>query len=80
MKNRRSLTVEYIRVIATFYDREGNVVIATTRRALKFASNPNRLNVAFTRPKCKLIVVGNGKVIVQNDDLLIYKFWNMLTI
>ncbi len=67
-----------VNTVDAFQGREKDVVIfsvtATTRRTLKFASNPNRLNVAFTRPKYKLIVVGNGKAIVQNDDLLIYKF------
>jgi len=67
-----------VNTVDAFQGREKDVVIfsvtATTRKKLKFASNPNRLNVAFTRPKYKLIVVGNGKAIVQNDDLLIYKF------
>ena len=67
-----------VNTVDAFQGREKDVVIfsvtATTRRTLEFASNPNRLNVAFTRPKYKLIVVGKGKAIVQNDDLLIYKF------
>jgi len=67
-----------INTVDAFQGREKDVIIlsltATTSRGMRFASNPNRLNVALTRPKYKLIVVGNGKRIVENKDLLIYRF------
>ena len=66
--------------VDAFQGREKDVVIfsvtATKKNSLKFVSDPNRLNVAVTRPKCKLIVVGNGKSIYdqlkqEQDDLLL---------
>ena len=42
---------------------------------LKFASNINRLNVALTRPRCKLVVVAKGKSVdSENRSLLIHHF------
>jgi len=65
-----------INTVDAFQGRQKDVIIfsLTATDKLNFASNPNRINVAFTRPKYKLIVVGNGSSIVKNDGLLIYKF------
>ncbi len=51
-----------INTVDAFQGRERDAVVfsLTSTGNLKFASNPNRLNVAFTRPKYKLIVVGNA--------------------
>jgi len=45
----------------------------TSTENMKFVSNPNRLNVAFTRARKKLLVVGNGNSIYKAKGLL-YKF------
>ena len=66
-----------INTIDAFQGREKDIIIfsLTATKRLDFASNPNRLNVAFTRPKYKLMVVGNGKSITTyGEKLLIYDF------
>lgn len=65
-----------INTVDAFQGREKDVIIfsVTATNNLRFASDPHRLNVALTRAKKKLIVVGNGKSIRMRRDLLIYKF------
>jgi superfamily I DNA and/or RNA helicase len=62
--------------VDAFQGREKDVVIfsITSTGEMRFVSNPNRLNVAFTRARRKLIVVGNGKAIYRSKDCLLYKF------
>lgn len=65
-----------VNTVDAFQGREKEVIIFSVAATsnLKFASNPNRLNVALTRPRCKLIVVGNGKSIYGEKGLLIHDF------
>ena len=54
-------------MVDAFQGREKDVIIfsVTSTGNMDFVSNPNRLNVAFTRAKKKLIVVGNGRAIYK---------------
>lgn len=68
-----------IDTVDSFQGREKDVVIftvtATNIDGLRFVSNENRLNVAFTRPKYKLIVIGNGRSIYRYaGETLLYRF------
>ena len=51
-----------INTVDSFQGREKDIIIfsvtGTDKNRINFASNPNRLNVALTRAKCRLIVVG----------------------
>ena len=55
------LTDIEIGTIDSFQGREKDIIIfsITATEDLKFVAHPNRLNVAFTRARRKLIVVGN---------------------
>ncbi|PUA33639.1 MAG: hypothetical protein B7O98_04295 [Zestosphaera tikiterensis] len=54
-----------IKTVDGFQGREKDVIVfsLTAMEDFKFVSNPNRLNVALTRPKYKLIVVGNARAL-----------------
>lgn len=71
--------IKYRRVeidtVDAFQGREKDVIILslTATEDFKFAANVNRVNVAVTRPRCKLIVVGNGASITQNPESILYK-------
>ncbi len=78
---RNSIHDRYRRVdvstVDAFQGNEKDAIIfsLTATSDLKFASNINRLNVALTRPRCKLVVVANGKSIDSEDkNLLIHHF------
>jgi superfamily I DNA and/or RNA helicase len=78
---RDSIHERYRRVdvstVDAFQGNEKDAIIfsLTATSDLKFASNINRLNVALTRPRCKLVVVANGKSIdSENKNLLIHHF------
>ena len=62
--------------VDAFQGREKDVIIfsVTSTGSMDFVSNPNRLNVAFTRARKKLIVVGNGRAIYRFKDSMLYKF------
>ncbi|MEM0025117.1 MAG: AAA domain-containing protein [Zestosphaera sp.] len=63
--------------VDAFQGREKDVIIftVTTTGDLKFASEPHRLNVALSRARKKLIVVGNRRTIENNFTVtLIYHF------
>jgi len=73
--------IEHVEIgtVDAFQGREKDVIMlsvtATSKSGLKFASDEHRLNVAFTRPRYKLIVVGNGKSIYRYaKNTLLYKF------
>jgi superfamily I DNA and/or RNA helicase len=65
-----------IDTVDAFQGREKDVIILslTATEDLRFAANINRVNVALTRPRSKLIVVGNGMSIMQNPESILYKF------
>lgn len=64
-----------INTVDAFQGREKDVIIysITATSDLKFASDKNRLNVAITRARKKLIVIGNVKSI-ENSQTLIKKY------
>ncbi|MFW6185365.1 MAG: DEAD/DEAH box helicase [Halobacteriota archaeon] len=68
-----------VNTIDGFQGREKDVIILslTATKDLRFASDPRRLNVAVTRARKKLIVIGNEKsfMIPQNKKLLAYKLY-----
>ena len=61
IKEMVDLTDIEIGTIDSFQGREKDIIIfsITATEDLKFVAHPNRLNVAFTRARRKLIVVGN---------------------
>ncbi|ADC64643.1 AAA ATPase [Ferroglobus placidus DSM 10642] len=61
-----------IGTVDAFQGREKDVVIftVTATRNFRFAADPNRLNVAFTRARKKLIVVGNWRRIRSRGGVL----------
>ena len=70
-----------IDTIDSFQGREKDVIIVslvgTRYSSLRWISDANRLNVAFTRARKKLIVIGNNSAIGQSDlpsDNLLSKF------
>ena len=60
-----------IDTVDAFQGRQKDVVIfsVTSTEDVSFAADPNRLNVAFTRPIYKLIVVGNVLSAYKNEIL-----------
>lgn len=63
-----------INTVDSFQGREKDIIIfsvtGTDKNRITFASHSNRLNVALTRAKCRLIVVGNANAIRKTDTLL----------
>ncbi len=63
-----------INTVDSFQGREKDVIIfsvtGTDKNRINFASHPNRLNVALTRAKCRLIVVGNSNAIRKSKTKL----------
>ncbi len=59
-----------VNTVDAFQGREKDVIVysVTATEKLSFAAERNRLNVALTRARLKLIVVGNGKAIVTSKD------------
>jgi len=76
----RKMTDIEVNTVDGFQGREKDVIIfsVTAVSDLRFASNPRRLNVAVTRAKKKLIVIGNEKsfIIPGNKAKLIYHLYN----
>ena len=63
--------------VDAFQGREKDVIIfsVTSTKSFRFAAEPHRLNVALTRPRCKLIVIGDGKAIYRKaKKTLLYNF------
>ncbi len=77
-KLRESLEDDEIEVntVDAFQGREKDVIIfsVTATSSLSFVEDPNRLNVAFTRARCKLIVVGNSNSINRCSEGLLSEF------
>ena len=69
-----------VKTVDSFQGREKDVIIfcvtATNEYSLRFASNVNRLNVALTRPRCKLIVIGNGRPITAERHKVSQENWH----
>jgi len=66
-----------INTVDAFQGREKEAIIfsVTDTTKLKFPTDPHRLNVAFTRARSKLIVLGNGKAITTKaKETLLYNF------
>ena len=61
-----------VNTVDSYQGREKDVIVFSTAatRNLGFAEDPNRLNVAFTRAKKKLIVLANRATIENTGDLL----------
>ena len=61
-----------VNTVDSFQGREKDVIIfsITSTEDLSFVEDENRLNVAFTRAKKKLIVIGNAKSIEASRGLL----------
>lgn len=61
-----------VNTVDAFQGREKDIILysVTATGRLNFAEDPNRLNVAFTRPRRKRIVLGNGKSILNSNGLL----------
>lgn len=68
-----------VNTIDGFQGREKDVILLslTAVKDLRFASDPRRLNVAITRARKKLIVMGNEKsfMIPSNKKLLVYELY-----
>jgi superfamily I DNA and/or RNA helicase len=58
--------------VDAFQGNERDVIMfsVTATKNLYFASDPHRLNVAFSRARKKLIVIGNGRVILETRTKL----------
>ncbi len=56
-----------VNTVDAFQGREKDVIIfsVTATNGLRFVTNRRRLNVAFTRPRYKLIVLGNENSIMS---------------
>lgn len=65
-----------VNTVDSFQGREKDVIIfsITSTNDLDFVEDENRLNVAFTRARKKLIVVGNGEAIAKRQKGLLYQF------
>jgi|Deesub1362A_J573_1020465.scaffolds.fasta_scaffold00401_38 superfamily I DNA and/or RNA helicase len=76
----KELTDVEVNTVDGFQGREKDVIIysLTAVSDLRFASNPRRLNVAVTRARKKLIVIGNEKsfVVPGNRTKLVYYLYN----
>jgi len=61
-----------VNTVDSFQGREKDVIIfsVTSTEGMSFVEDENRLNVAFTRARKKLIVIGNAKSIEANKGLL----------
>jgi predicted DNA helicase len=61
-----------VNTVDSFQGREKDVIIfsVTSTEDMSFVEDENRLNVAFTRARKKLIVIGNAKSIEVNKGLL----------
>ena len=64
--------------VDAFQGRERDVVIfsITATSDFRFASNPNRLNVAFSRARKKLVVVGNARSVSLLGTGILKRFLN----
>jgi predicted DNA helicase len=73
IKKKRGLEIN---TVDAFQGREKDVIIIsiTSTGSMRFPSEPHRLNVALTRARRKLIVVGNGGSIYKSQGTLIFKF------
>jgi len=65
-----------VNTVDAFQGREKDVIIfsVTSTEDMSFASDENRLNVAFTRARLKLIVLGRGRSCYRADGTLLKKF------
>ena len=68
-----------VSTVDRFQGKEKDIIIysvtGTDDGSISFASHPHRLNVALTRAKCRLIVIGNAKAILRaNTDNLLKDF------
>ena len=65
-----------VATVDSFQGREKDVIVfsVTSTTTMAFVSDPNRLNVAFTRARKKLIVIGNRRAIYKSRGTLLYKF------
>lgn len=65
-----------VNTVDSFQGREKDVIIfsVTSTENLSFVDDLNRLNVAFTRARKKLIVLGNAESIQRYKDSLLSKF------
>jgi len=76
LKEIRNIDISNIEIntVDSFQGREKDIIIfsvtGTDKNRINFASNRNRLNVALTRAKCRLIVVGNANAIKNTNTLL----------
>lgn len=63
--------------VDAFQGREKDVVVfsVTATSNLSFVSDPNRLNVAFSRAKKKLVVVGNAEAVRRGGGTLRDLLW-----
>jgi superfamily I DNA and/or RNA helicase len=61
-----------VNTVDSFQGREKDVVVftVTSTKDMSFVEDENRLNVAFTRARRKLIVVGNAESIHERHGLL----------
>jgi RecA/RadA recombinase len=61
-----------VNTVDSYQGREKDVIIfsATSTMDLSFVEDVNRLNVAFTRARRKLIVIGNERAINSHESLL----------
>ncbi|RLI85824.1 MAG: hypothetical protein DRP01_05420 [Archaeoglobales archaeon] len=63
-----------VNTVDSFQGKEKDIIIysitGTDRNRINFASHPNRLNVALTRVKCRLIIVGNANAIKRTKTKL----------
>jgi len=64
-----------INTVDSFQGREKDVIIftITSTKDMSFIEDENRLNVAFTRARRKLIVIGNANSI-RKEHKILFKF------
>lgn len=65
-----------VNTVDSFQGREKDVIIfcITSTKDLDFVDDENRLNVAFTRARKKLMVIGNSKPILERKRGILYEF------